>query len=113
VGHYTTVNRRRFVDLALVCGSTTTFGVGVWTFGLPGQASTDDATLYGGKAVTYVGTAFLDDADGNFYVAAAYVLPGDTAIYLVSHGAATGVSATVPFTWAAGDTLYLSFSYDM
>jgi hypothetical protein len=108
IGRYHTVGRRRFVDLTLVPGTTTTFGLGYWIFPLPGIASNT------ANAVTYTGTIWmLDSVTGLQRVGVAYALPGVSQIFMVTHGVNMFVGATSPHAWVYGDKLSLSLSFDL
>lgn len=91
--------------IKLIAGSTTTFGTGAWFFSVPfPRASTEyfDGAITG---LTFGGTSnrFIVASQDN----------GTSSFSLMAAGTpASGVSATVPFTWANTHTLTLHGSYE-
>jgi hypothetical protein len=84
----------------MTAGSTTTFGTGVWSFALP---ITNRSTL------GVYGSARALDSGVAYYVGTAEI--GSTLIVVSFGGSATQAQSTVPFTWATGDSLYLTVTY--
>jgi hypothetical protein len=87
------------VRMTLTCGSSTTYGSGVYTFALPVTPATGgllQALLYdSGSSVYYTGLCYLSGTTTR-----AYFGSGTTAM-----------SPTVPITLASGDVLYLAGVY--
>ncbi|TDC02594.1 hypothetical protein E1091_00340 [Micromonospora fluostatini] len=104
------VGRTVNVQLKLFCGTGTTFGAGAWQLGgWPAQLdrSQSDIVLYG---------AAIDASQNAPYpITAQLTTSGSVAVPRMGGHSATGafglVSATHPFTWASGDVLTLSGTY--
>ena len=93
------------VTIQLTCGSTTTYGTGNWYFNLPAPY-----TVWVAKDETQ-GSARILDTGTAFFAATADMAAGSKNIY-VTPSAANSVNATVPMTWATGDTLYLTITFE-
>ncbi len=89
-------------EIRLVAGSTTTFGTGDWRLSLPVSASTAEQD-YG------TGSAYLLDSGTTERCGSCRVLTATTIGIYSPTGA---VSATVPWTFANGDQVRLSISYE-
>lgn len=87
------------VDITM--GSTTTYGTGSWQVSLP--VATADA-LGAGAAILYDGSTAANRKPGACYRSASSQVQflGDTGI----------VDATNPFTWATGDVLRFTFTFE-
>lgn len=86
--------------LAVLMGSTTTFGTGEWRFQLPVPA----------KVRKQFGTAYMLDNGANNYVGVCEA--GTNGILrIISHLSATIVANNAPFTWANGDELHAHIRY--
>lgn len=86
-------------------GSTTTYGSGLWSIGLP--VATANIT---GFRQTF--SAVLEDLSAGRHTATAYAEPNSTSVTRIIAGAATsGVSNTSPFTWANTDWIAVSGTY--
>ncbi|MEU8316622.1 MULTISPECIES: hypothetical protein [Actinomycetes] len=107
VGRYMKVGRRVDLHIDLVCGSTTTYGSGAWTFGLPFTAAAGSgnrvlgahaflSARVAGQLLTTPGAA-----NGLLY------FPASTSVSFLS-----SASATVPITWASTAQLRISGSYE-
>ena len=105
---YTQIGKTVIFNLSLVFGSTTSIASTFPGFSLPinlVKTSTMANYLYVDNGVQkYFNSAYLDNA---------------TTVYLIAGWAGdnyvreTGVSATAPFTWATGDQVYVSGSYEV
>jgi hypothetical protein len=85
----------------LTVGSTTTFGTGAVRISVPQTSSVSVQT----------GAAIATDSDTtNTYLMGAVLSATIDYVTFRAH-AGTTVSATVPFTWAVGDTLRMTMSY--
>lgn len=100
---YTMANARVTANITITIGSTTTLGVGTWSFRLP-IVSNPNATAYN------MGTARIKCA-GSFYVAAVLNVPGTQSVQLYPHGYNNAASQSVPGAWVAGDTIELQIDY--
>lgn len=88
------------VQIYLVGGSTTTWGGAGWTFSLPETAATD--------GVTYMGVAQALDTGTAYYTGQAAIASGGTTMLM--HNTSSW-SNTVPFTWATGDSIAITITY--
>lgn len=101
-GLYTKVGKLVHVRIALAIGSTSTGGSGRWTFSLP----------FAPAAQQCLAAVAEDTSAATRYGGAAWITPG-TGVFAVALGSGNGgVASTVPFTWANGDQLYISGSYE-
>ncbi|MEV7908381.1 hypothetical protein, partial [Streptomyces anulatus] len=105
-GAFLQVGKTIHFRIAMVAGSTTTFGSGTWSFNLPVAA-----------AAVQSAAAFADDFSASArYPGAAWLTSGVTAagVFRVLFGAGgnTGASSTVPFTWAQSDRLHINGTYE-
>jgi len=58
-------------------------------------------------------TTFNDVSSGNFYFGRGWANGATAQIYIVgTNGLAAGVSSTAPFTWATGDGVFISGTYE-
>lgn len=107
-GRYGRIQRLVFGQIAVTMGSTTTFGTGTWYFLLPLTNVTNV------NAYAVLGHGYMQDASA----ATVYSLIGDRGntsdkIHMRYPGGSFGdVTATAPFTWASGDTLFVNFTYE-
>lgn len=102
-GYYTKRGRVVTVALRLVCDGSTTYGSGTYYFSLPFIPST---------SVKFLGTALILDASVNYRIGAVETLLDGTARCQITVDSDTGqVGSTRPMTWATGDTLAFSLTY--
>lgn len=105
-GAYIQIGKTVHYRIRLRAGSTTTFGSGVYRFSLP---VTTVATFAGAGEI--IGQAsLLDNSASSRYVRNAYTYD-DTKVSLVDEGG-TGVSNSVPFTFATLDNLSIVGTYE-
>lgn len=111
-GKYTMLSNN-FVTCVMTfkAGSTTTFGTGEFQFTLPITGSGTANGSFG-----FVGTAYIDDTGAGWsqaQVKALGVTPTQFDLSVAPPGTvnAARVTATVPMTWANGDSLTANFSY--
>jgi hypothetical protein len=102
---YTVIGKAVHVQIIIGCGSTTTYGTGIWGFTLPlpvvGHATGTVWIYDGGSGVSYVGTL----GSGAFVVGGPFA---DAVLASVSVGAtAAFASATVPIAWASRVPSYI------
>lgn len=88
------------VRMSLTCGSSTTYGSGVYTFALPVTPATGGLL----SALLY------DSSAGDYYPGHCYLSGTTTRVYLAAT-TKTAMSPTVPVTLASGDILYLAGAY--
>ena len=105
-GRYSKIGKTVIGDIILVMGSTTTYGSGVWSFSLPYTAKSATVRYGGSWAAIDVGTIN--------YAGSVFVSPGaSTLIFFSRDGGNNFLSSTSPYDWGSGDTLYLSFAYEV
>lgn len=93
------------VNIQLTIGSTTTFGTGVWRFGLPVVAAP------AAEMAPALGAALVFDSGTNWRTGITRVTAAGTYVDATVDSTATQVEASTPMVWAAGDILYLSITY--
>jgi hypothetical protein len=93
-------------------GSTTVFGTGNWRFRLPVPALVPSTR-------TPIGFASLFATNGAKAVAGLVTVDGSNDLIIFTSSAAAGATASGgpvdgehPFTWAAGDRLTATFTYE-
>ena len=92
------------VYIRVVMGSTTTFGNGAtaWQFSLPRIAT--------GVSNQYIPAAYIKQNSGNFiYLGQIAIGSGEQVVTIGYQN--QSVRSTWPYTWAAGDTIEMSFDY--
>ena len=99
-GSYFRVGRMITYSIALTAGSTTTFGTGGWQFDYPVNAA---------GTLLMVGSALAFDTSGGTTTPGACRVSTSTII-LTFFGTGVVTNAN-PFTWATGDILRLTISY--
>jgi len=107
VGRYKQIGKTTFVSMKLTMGSSTTFGSGNWHVTLPVTAVNTDAVI--------LNTVFYQSSGSHFYQGMSWTVAYPTYVILVVNQGATeslGVTDTIPFTWASGDTLTITGSYE-
>ena len=105
-GRYTQIGKSVIYSIALVMGSTTTYGSGNWRFSLPKSVAS--------SSVRYIGQWRAYDASTDAsYSGVTSLSSGDSSIIIFSRdqGSAT-LSDAVPFTWASSDELFLTIVYE-
>ena len=85
--------------LTFIAGSTTTYGTGTWSFGLPVTAVTGNEQIL---------TGHILDSGTDSKLAVGRIASGGSTVYQVVPEAGNAVNNGVPQTWAAGDRLELS-----
>lgn len=107
VGYYSRVGNVVTMSIRLVMGSTTTYGSGAWSFGLP-------FTSNGGAMHLFV--AYLRDTSTSTNYHRIGIIAGASGIVQAFRGLADGtnsnaMNATTPFTWANGDEIRIAGTY--
>lgn len=107
-GRYSEIGKTVNFNIRLTMGSTTTYGSSFWTFTLPASSNTVNPVN-----LPY-GTASINDlSSGNIYTAQAVMHnAGDVVLNLPGNPDTGPASATVPFTFATGDTILISGTYE-
>lgn len=88
----------------ITMGSTTTYGSAAWVLGRPVAPTTATAWVWNGRAT--------DSSTGSAYPVQMFSSGLITTDATTAGGAWRSVTATVPFTWAVGDTLDISGFYE-
>ena len=105
-GRYTQIGKSVIYSIALVMGSTTTYGSGIWRFSLPKSVAS--------SSVRYIGQwrAYDTSTDAS-YSGVTSLSSGNSGIIIFSRdqGSST-LSDVVPFTWASGDELFMTIVYE-
>lgn len=100
-GAYRQFGKSLWVAFYIEAGSTTTFGSGEWILTLPNSLS----SVAGRKQM--LGGFIEDSSSANRYPIAGVINASATTVSRMASNASTGITATVPFTWAASDYLIL------
>lgn len=104
-GRYKQIGKTVFYNFILTPGSTSTFGSGFWKISLP-------VTGYGAGRLYGVGAGIATgSAAGQQANVICYLVDVDNLVFDVGTARAN-VTATAPFTWAAGHTLYGQIVYE-
>lgn len=103
-GKYLQVGKTVYFRLVVTMGSTTTYGSGAWGLTLPVApiASQAAAAVYvdSSASARWSGSAWLTNGSGIFRM-----LPPTDA-------GSSGISPTVPFTWATSDQIIITGTYE-
>jgi hypothetical protein len=99
-GEFFVANGMCQVTIQMNAGSTTTFGSGTWSFALPVTCRSINSQM---------GSALALDAGTLYYVGTAFA--SGTVMQVTFDQTGNQAQATVPFTWATGDTLQMTVSY--
>lgn len=111
-GRYTLTGRTCEYNIVLTAGSTTTFGSGLYSWGLPFTPVTRAGATWPGTALGInVGTAVYPGGTG-------YVVSGSAGVSVYSPIGAGGSAnsqwaATVPFTWNTTSNLSIQGRYEL
>lgn len=109
VGYHMRAGRLIHFRIVLTGGASTDFGGGPWVLGLPVDAAATSGRLW------VTGTARDDSASNDYLIGG--IIPGGPTLNLrtlpaTAGNSLTNLNATTPFTWAAGDTLTISGTYE-
>lgn len=108
VGAYRQTGKTVTFRIYWVAGGTTTFGSGNWLFSLPATALNSPAGLIQTVSAQATDTSVPTAAGGSAIITAA------SDVFRIYLGASnTGVSNTVPWTWASGDSLVIGGTYEI
>lgn len=105
---YTRIGNTVTAKYKIVFGNTTSFAGTEWQFTLPVTG------VFDGSTIANPGAALLYDSSGTVKVAVA-VMQSTTriGIYAEATASAQGIGSTVPFTWAAGDYILATITYEV
>jgi hypothetical protein len=106
-GRYIQIGKFVAGSIVLFMGSTTTYGTGNYYITLPVAANAGLSSEY---PVAHL--SLVDASSGNRYMGHIRLSTASVCGMEVSTSPASLVGATVPFTWAVGDTLMINFSYE-
>lgn len=95
------------VNIGFAAGSTTTFGTGAWYFTLPSPFSQFKAKY------DAIGSVWILDNGTAFFVGVCRIVTNANKIYMFTDNGATGVTGSVPMTWANTDTLSLTITFEV
>jgi len=101
-GMYQIAGRNAYASIRVVCGSTTTYGSGTYTFTLPFSTATITNMAFNAMVTAQ------DLSAGTLFTG---VAPVSTATIFPYTHSATQMSPTVPFTFANTDRIIISFNY--
>jgi len=104
LGESTRSGGKASVLISLVIGSTTTFGSGRWRFSLPITPETETGE-------TQAFPVFLTDLSGMPAVGFALIVSGQAYFEIALPGSLDYIDGALPWIWAAGDALKMSFTY--
>jgi len=105
-GKYVQIGKTIICNIYLAPGSTTTFGSGNWSFSLPKTIAS--------SVVGFVGNWVAGDVGTNTFSGQIIGNGGSNKIDLfVRDGISINLSSTLPHTWAGGDVLYISITYEI
>lgn len=102
LGKYNRIGKTMDFYVKITIGSTTTFGSGQWVIALPVAPIVDGYPFL---------TIAKDVSTGNKYTALGES-SGATVPLLTNASPAGIISPTTPFTWATGDTLFVTGRYE-
>ncbi|WP_433478154.1 hypothetical protein ACQPZP_14635 [Spirillospora sp. CA-142024] len=91
-----------FFRISYVFGSTTNFGSGAWGFSLPVAPISPQAAS----------AVLADSSASNRLPGTAWLTAGSGIFRVLNTSGSFGTSSTSPFTWATGDGLIISGSYE-
>jgi len=100
LGQWTRIGETVFFDIRLTMGASTTYGTGTWLLSFPvastvGSLGAFNAQYREAGIQNVVGGARLNSS---------------TTLFMIVHGG-VNVSPTAPFTWGAGDQIFVSGCY--
>jgi hypothetical protein len=107
IGKYIQIGKMVVGQIRIVMGSTTTFGVGVYSFSLPVTST----------AVTFFacGSGYIYDSSANSLWTTVVLQGSTTTLNTDITGAAAAYlvgGAAAPFAWATNDEINLTFTYE-
>ena len=105
-GRYCQVGKKVTCTVSMTTGSTTSYGSGFWRFSLPATVAN--------QVVRYTGAwSAYDDSLSSHYTGTCEVLPDASAIiFFRRDGGGQTLTSAVPFTWADGDQLFFTITYE-
>jgi hypothetical protein len=106
-GSYLQIGKKVHVLIHFKAGSTTTFGTGVYQFGIPFTPQSLGSGAWG-----IICSAYCEDAGVNAYPVQSAFCPGGATIQPLT-SAGTYLSPTVPFTWGTNDFFNLQATFGL
>jgi len=100
-GQFSREGKKITAHIQLIMGSTTTFGSGQWSITLPTNAKNRS-----------IGTLQGFDAGTSLVVGSCEVSAGGNTVAMASDGNVANYSPTIPHTWANGDRIIISITYE-
>jgi len=101
-GRYVIVGGLCNVQISLTMGSTTTFGTGEWSFSVPVVS-----------VAASTGQVWALDSGTAFFIGICRINAGVATLAIFSNNAGSAWSQSQPFTWASGDQIELSLTYQI
>jgi hypothetical protein len=110
-GRYTVIGKLVHVNIVMDAGTTTTFGSGIWSFGLPFAA----ITRLGDQ---WTGSAMATQSPSNFFPGIALLASGASTFIVVSPVTSTGPtparwSDSSPQSWNFSGTVTIDITYEV
>lgn len=108
-GRYVIIGDTCHFTIKLTGGSSTTWGTGNYSFSLPVTAA---------ATADHIGTCFVGDSSvgaAGYSTGIAFTSAGGTAVggYIGNKNSAGAVSATNPQTWATGDRIWITGTFEV
>lgn len=82
-------------------GTTTTYGTGTWSFGVPSGVT----IKYQTSDVPKTGASYMYDSSGTLYSVGIVYPASGTTLRSIIHATTAPIGATTPVVWANGDTI--------
>ena len=108
-GSYLRIGDLVYFSIRMVAGSTTTFGSGDWSFGLPIAMSSQYKGIVGVSYILDSGTTWY----GGYFPEGAVSGTLGTVRLRANSGVGASVTSTVPMTWAVNDAVTISGVYNV
>jgi hypothetical protein len=110
-GWYQRIGKTVLVNISFTMGSTTTFGTGTYSIGLP-------LTSVNTAGRGWTGSAVAVDSGSTVYTGTAFIGPNANSCLVYTPTGAGGSSpsqwaATNPHTWALNDAFFISLAYEI
>jgi len=105
-GFYSQIGKTINFRIRLLIGSSTTYNAGTWRFGLPVTMVAN----FSGAGDAIGQSSMYDVSLADRYTRAIYSYSDSQIAVIAENGLA--ISSTVPFTWAIGDTLSITGTYE-
>ena len=106
-GRYVQIGKTVICSIALIMGSTTTYGSGNWKFSLPVTAKSSGLSYLGKWVIVDAGTTYYE---GNLIL---YGASANVDFFIRNQNAVDKFNNTTPINWAANDQLMISIVYEV